>query len=106
MGREEPLIFCPSWGGGGIDGGTIRDSGAVGFKGCACDVRSVGIRGSASKGRDIPPELGGNVGEFEVLIIQGRAEDVVKVGLRFGAIRNSVVRGGGSKTGRNRERFR
>src|SRR5882762_4159680 len=105
MGREESLVFHPFWGGGGIDGGTIRDGGAVGFKGCACDVRSIGIRGSAGKGRDIPPELGGNISEFEVFVIQGRAEDVVKVGLRFGAIGDSVVGGGGSEMGRNRERF-
>src|SRR5882762_11044248 len=105
MGREESLIFSPSWGGGGIDGGTIRDGGAVSFKRCVCDVRSVGIRGSAGKGRDIPPELGGDVGELEVFVIQGGVEDVVKVGLRFGAIGDSVVRGGGSETGRNRERF-
>src|SRR5882762_7739512 len=106
MGREESLILRPSWGGDSVDGGTIRDGGAVGFKGCACDMRSVGIRGLASKGRDIPPELGGDVGEFEVFVIQGGAEDVVKVRLRFGVIGDSVVRGGGSKSGRNRERFR
>src|SRR5882762_8012572 len=106
MGGGETLIFRPSWGGGSVDGGTIRDGGAIGFEGRACDMRPIGVRRSASKGRDIPPELGGDVSELKIFVIQGGAKDVVKVGLRFGAIGDSVVRGGGSETGRNRERFR
>jgi len=91
MGREESLILSPSWGGGGIDGGTIRDGGAVSFKGCVCDMRSIDIRGSAGKGGEIPPELGGDVGKFEVFVIQGGAEDVIEVRLRFGMVRDSVI---------------
>ena len=99
------MIFRPSWGGGSVDGGTIRDGGAIGFEGRACDVRPVGVRRSTSKGRDIPPELGGDVGELKIFVKQGGAKDVVKVGLGFRAIGDSVVRGGGSETGRDRERF-
>src|SRR5882762_3157885 len=106
MGGEETLIFHPSWGGGSVDGGTIRDGGAIGFEGRACDVRPVGVRRSTGKGRDIPPELGGDVGELKIFVIQGGAKNVVEVGLRFRAIGDSVVRGGGSETGRDRERFR
>jgi len=68
-------------------------------------MRTVDIRGSAGKGGHIPPELGGNVGEFEIFIKQGRAEDVVKVWLGFGAVGDGVIRGGRSKMRGNGERF-
>ena len=99
------MILHPSWGGGSIDGSTIRDGGAISFQGCACDVRSVGIRGSAGKGGDIPPELGGNISKLEVFVIQGGADDVVKVWLGFGVVGDGVIQGGRSKMRRNRERF-
>ena len=54
-------------------------------------MRAVDIWRSAGKGRHVPPELGGSVGELEVFVKQGGVEDVIKVWLRFGAVRDGVI---------------
>src|SRR5882762_8512480 len=83
---KEPLIIGPSWGGGGIDGGTIRDNSAIHFGGHAGYMRAIDIQGSTSDGSDTPPELDGDISEFEIFIEKGRVEDVVKVRLGFRAV--------------------
>ena len=54
-------------------------------------MRTVDIRGSAGEGRHVPPELGGNIGELEVFIKQGRVEDVVEVWFGFGMVGDGVI---------------
>jgi len=88
---KEPLIVSPSWGGGGIDGGTVRDNGAIHFGRCVGYMRAIDIRGSTSDSSDIPPELDRDVGKFEIFIKKGRAEDVVKVRLGCRAVGSSVI---------------
>jgi len=52
---------------------------------------TVDVRGSAGKGRHVPPKLGGDVHEFEVFVVEGLTEDIIKIRLGFGAVWGGVV---------------